>query len=98
MHPPALALIGATLMLLGLSACAAAYADEPKCIPVSAAVAAAEQLGGHLIDLVDVPGKDADQLLIAVANGAVQAWPVKDGCMVSQSVPLLLARDAGTPA
>lgn len=88
------------LLLAGTAfilAATAAYAEEP-CMPVSAAVMGAESLGGHMIDLIDIPGQNAEQLLIAVADGAVQVWGVKDGCMVGVPVPLDTLKSKGLPA
>lgn len=101
---PVKVLILAFVAIAGILLVAAsrpARADDAPCrLDVAAAVAAAEKTGGGLIDLVDIPGDGADQLLIAEANGLVQVWPVKDGCMVLGGTPIVIARPRlpSTPA
>jgi hypothetical protein len=94
----------AIIMLVGMAAILAlyswatvAYASEP-CIPISAAVEAAESVGGHLIDLVDVPGQLADQVLIIQNNDTIMMLGAKGGCIVAGPFPLDSVKDMGTPA
>ena len=75
-----------------------ARAQDAICYTVADAVAAAEDVGGKLIDLVDVSGQTVDQLLIAEVDGKVQMWGANAGCMVGNPLPLDMVKDRGQPA
>lgn len=95
-------LIGAVVILASAYAIynpvPALAAEEHVCWALDDAVAAAEDLGGVMLDLIDVNGATVDQLLIAEVDGYVQMWGVFKGCMVSNPVLIDAIRDKGQPA
>jgi hypothetical protein len=93
-----------TLIVLGISAFAAVllYAAAPwargdDCYDIGHAVAAAESEGGGLLGLIDVPGAEADQLLVVKAHGTIQVMAFFHGCQVSNAVPLFPAAPPKPP-
>jgi hypothetical protein len=64
------------------NAVAGAPADGRACVTATEAIARATRAGGHLIQVVDVPGRTADQLMIFDVVGFIQVWPVSHGCVV----------------
>lgn len=52
-----------------------ARAQDAICLTVGDAVSQAEQTGGHLIDLIDIDGQYADQIIIAQVAGTKRCAP-----------------------
>lgn len=75
-----------------------AYAADPPCLTVDVAVAAAEEMNGGLVDLIDVNGENVDQLLFVEAGGTIQMTGVKGGCLVGPVMQLDAVRSKGQPA
>ena len=63
-----------------------------SCYDISQLVKAAESTGGRFVDLVDVPGDGADQLLVVVASGAVQIMPFLHGCQSGPNIALFMEK------
>lgn len=90
-----------TLLVLGALLCALSPAvaqDKPaECAsPIDKIVAQVMEGGGELIDLVDVPGKDVDQMMVLRIGNAVVVGMVKDNCVVSPPIPLMEAKFSKT--
>lgn len=75
-----------------------ARAQDAICLTVGDAVSQAEQTGGHLIDLIDIDGQYADQIIIAQVAGTIQMAFAKDGCVTGPGTPLDMVKDRGQPA
>lgn len=56
-----------------------------------------EDAGGAMLNLVDIPGANVDQVLVIVVEGAVGFIPFKDGCEVGPPLKYDEARKT-TPA
>ena len=62
---------------------AAEAAAAAECAqPIDDVVALIEAAGGAFIDLIDVPGKDFDQLIVAEFGGAIAVGRALMGCAV----------------
>ena len=89
-----------TILALGALLCALSPAvaqDKPECAsPIDKIVAQVMEGGGELIDLVDVPGKDVDQMMVLRIGNAVVVGMVKDNCVVSPPIPLMEAKFSKT--
>ena len=65
------------------------------CTTIGAAVANIEGAGGKLIDLVDIPGKDADQMLVIELMGQLFVVKVLAGCVLGMPVMVMEAKAVG---
>lgn len=92
--------------MLKLIACALAiavlvprpgYAEECR-TSVDKAVADAIEFGGYLVDLIDIPGEGADQLLVVKVQGAIVASLVFKSCLTGPPIGLVAAKAKGVPS
>lgn len=80
-----------------LGTCGPVLAAECRTISLPAAIAETEANGGALVDMIDVPGIEFDQIVVVNGFGMLWIGYAKEGCMVSRPIPIGKAVEA-TPA
>jgi hypothetical protein len=83
-------------MMLALSPVMAQDKPAECASPIDKIVAQVIEGGGEFVDLIDVPGKDVDQMMVLRMGNAVVIGMVKDNCVVSPPIPLMEARFSKT--
>lgn len=76
-------------MLLALSPAVAQ--DKPPCTMIDEIVAQVAEGGGVLLALLDVPGKEVDQIMVFHMGNAIVLGGAFHGCVVTDPLPLFEA-------
>lgn len=85
-------------LILGAMALALSPAiaqDAPVCpSPIDKIVAQVVEGGGEFLNLVDIPGKEVDQMMVLRMGNAIVVGMVSEGCVVSAPIALVEAQFA----